>query len=120
MNQLSHHPAPSPHLASGSASPFPSLNVFSLPLLPAEVHSSSQAQSTPCSSRKPSPFLASQTSRASQLHLARGLHTLEDTEEHDDPGEQQAKAEVPADVPGTSDALASLDVEDVAAVGDKA
>lgn len=71
-------------------------------------------------SRKPSPFPASQASRASQLHLARGLHTLEDTEEHDDPGEQQAKAEVPADVPGTSDALASLDVEDVAAVGDKA
>lgn len=119
MNQLSHHPAPSPHLASGSASPFPSLNVFSLPLFSAEVHSSSQVQSTPCL-RKPSPFPASQASRASQLHLARGLHTLEDTEEHDDPGEQQAKAEVPADVPGTSDALASLDVEDVAAVGDKA
>lgn len=54
-----------------------------------------------------------------RLHLARRLHTLEDTEEHDDPGQQQAEAEVPADLPRAADALAALDVEDVAAVGDK-
>lgn len=94
------------------SSPFSSSQLKSIHPLRLSLH--------PASSRKPSPFPASQASRASQLHLARRLHTLEDTEEHDDPGEQQAKAEVPADVPGTSDALASLDVEDVAAVGDKA
>lgn len=101
---------PPPSLVSMS-SPFPSSHLKSIHPLRFSPHPAS---------RKPSPFPASQASRASQLHLARGLHTLEDTEEHDDPGEQQAKAEVPADVPGTSDALASLDVEDVAAVGDKA
>lgn len=94
------------------SSPFPSSQLKSIHPLRLGPH--------PASSRKPSPFPASQASRASQLHLARGLHTLEDTEVHDDPGEQQAKAEVPADMPGTSNAPASLDVEDIAAVGDKA
>lgn len=54
-----------------------------------------------------------------RLHLARGLHTLEDTEEHNDPGKQQAEAEVPADVPRAADTLAALDVENVAAVEDE-
>lgn len=49
-------------------------------------------------------------------HLARGLHPLEDTEKHDDPGQQQAEAEVPADLAGSADALAALNVQDVAAV----
>lgn len=51
-------------------------------------------------------------------HLARGLHPLEDTEEHDDPGQQQAEAEVPANLPRLANALASLNVQDIAAVGD--
>lgn len=50
-------------------------------------------------------------------HLARGLHPLQDTEEHDDPGQQQAEAEVPANLPRSADALAALYVQDIAAVG---
>lgn len=51
-------------------------------------------------------------------HLARGLHPFEDTEEHDDPGQQQAEAEVPAYLPRLPDALAALNVQDIATVGD--
>lgn len=50
-------------------------------------------------------------------HLARGLHPLQDTEKHDDPGQQQAEAEVPANLPGSADALAALNVQDISAVG---
>lgn len=75
----------------------------------------------PASSRKPppQPTPPPRPPGPPRLHLARGLHPLEDAQEDDDPGQQQAEAQVPADLPGTADALAALDVQDVAAGGDK-